>query len=84
MITYDALNAVLFLSNISECSQNFIESWVDDNITLVLSNEDVIRRRYYDGIINVDITVVCKGFVVGVYSLADNKLYIQTAGYNKV
>ena len=82
MITYDSLNAVLFLSDISECDQNVIDSWLDDNIALVLSNKRVIRRRYYDGLINVNITVVCSGFVVGVYKLADNKLYIQTVGYN--
>ena len=78
---YDAINAVLTVDDIEQVECGNIRSWVDNNIAKVLSNKDVIFKSYRTGEITVNITIVCHGYVVGVYDLNSDELYIQSVGF---
>lgn len=78
---YDAINAVLTINEIEQVKCDNIRLWVNDNISKVLSNKDVIFKSYRTGEITVNITVVCYGYVVGIYDLASDELYIQSVGF---
>ena len=51
---------MLTLDDMSQCNQDFIKSWVDDNIVMILSDESVIERKYLTGTLDVVFHVVYK------------------------
>ena len=80
---YDFDNFMLTLDSMTQCNQDFIKSWVDDNIVMILSNDRVIYRRYTTGELDVEISIVFNGYLVGIYFLASDFLALQSVGYEK-
>ena len=80
---YDKFNRVLTIDDIGYCEHEFIRNWIDCNISDVLSGD--VETCYITGRSQVNITIVCYGFVVAVYQITDglpDNFFIQSVGYN--
>lgn len=81
-ITYDNFSRVLTIDNMKYCERDCIKSWIDCNISDVLKGD--VETCYITGKSQVNITIVCHGFVVAVYQITDglhDNFYIQHIGY---
>ena len=78
---YDFDNCMLTLDDMTQCNRDIIKSWVDDNIDMILLNAQAIQRRYTTGKLDVDIAVVCDGFLVGIYQISNDEFLVQSVGY---
>lgn len=79
---YDKFNRVLTIDDIGYCEHEFIKSWIDCNISDVLSGD--VETCYITGRSQVNITIVCYGFFVAVYQITDglpDNFFIQSVGY---
>ena len=79
-MTYD--NRVLTIDNMKYCERDCIKSWIDCNISDVLKGD--VETCYITGRSQVNVTIVCYGFVVAVYQITDglpDKFIIQSLGY---
>ena len=82
-MVYDKFNCVLTIDNMKYCERDCIKSWIDCNISDVLSGD--VETCYITGRSQVNITIVCYGFVVAVYQITDglpDNFFIQSVGYN--
>ena len=75
---YDVENCILTLDDFSQCNQEYIKSWVDENISDILSNDNAIYRDYITGKLEVTITVVYRDYIVGIYYLSNDMLYAKS------
>ena len=85
MTTYDSRNCILTIDDIELCNKSFISGWVNDNIDVILSSDDVVRLDFRDGKMKVEICVICQGFLVAIYIIKEgqeDEFWIQHAGYD--
>ena len=81
-MTYDKFSRVLIIDDIGYCEHECIKSWIDCNISDVLNGD--VETCYITGRSQVNVTIVCYGFVVAVYQITDglpDKFIIQSLGY---